>query len=152
MKQTFVEPERISALPPQADVRCDRAIRLLDVGLDFCCKRSVAGEARGAVAASEDRTPRVSDLSGVEVVRRWCRLPRRSLMARFKTRPNPRTKNSSSQTRRRIRKQHRAQAAGSPSTTASLACSGPGAGPLLRPFRRSPAGSHTRCGASSPGS
>ena len=45
----------------------------------------------GAVAAPWDRTPRVADLSGVEVVRRWCRLPRRSLMARFKTR-HPRTR------------------------------------------------------------
>src|SRR5215468_1996756 len=34
----------------------------------------------------------MADLSGVEVVRRWCRLPRRSLMARFKTTPNPRTR------------------------------------------------------------
>src|SRR5690349_19433618 len=39
-----------------------------------------------------DRTPRVADLGGVEVVRRWCRLPRRSIMARFNARPNPRTK------------------------------------------------------------
>src|SRR6516164_8546525 len=54
--------------------------------LDFCCERSVAGDAGGAIAAPQDRTPRVSDLSGVEVVRRWCR-PRRSLMARFKARP-----------------------------------------------------------------
>ena|SRR6516162_2494371 len=28
-----------------------RATRLLDVGLDFCCERSVAGETGGAVAA-----------------------------------------------------------------------------------------------------
>ena len=48
----------------------DRATRLLDVGLDSCCERSVAGEAGGAVAAPEDRTPRVADLGGVEVVRR----------------------------------------------------------------------------------
>ena len=33
----------------------------------------------------------MADLSGVDVVRRWCRLPRRSLMARSKTTP-PRTK------------------------------------------------------------
>src|SRR5215472_10578301 len=39
-----------------------------------------------------DRTPRVADLGGVEVVRRWCRLPRRSLMAKSNTRPNPRTR------------------------------------------------------------
>src|SRR6516165_442286 len=39
-----------------------------------------------------DRTPRAADLGGVEVVRRWCRLPRRSLMARSNTKPNPRTK------------------------------------------------------------
>src|SRR5262249_37447397 len=39
-----------------------------------------------------DWTPQVADLSGVEVVRRWCRLPRRSLMARSNTRPNPRTR------------------------------------------------------------
>ena len=48
----------------------DRATRLLDVGLDFCCERSVAVEAGGAVPAPEDRTPLVADLSGVEVVRR----------------------------------------------------------------------------------
>jgi hypothetical protein len=35
----------------------DRATRLLDVGLDFCCERSVAVEAGGAVATPEDRTP-----------------------------------------------------------------------------------------------
>jgi hypothetical protein len=29
---------------------CDRATRLLDAGLDFCCERSVAGDAGGAVA------------------------------------------------------------------------------------------------------
>ena len=46
----------------------------------------------GAVAAPWDRTPRVADLSGVEVVRRWCRLPRRILMARSKTRSNPRSR------------------------------------------------------------
>src|SRR6516164_10531788 len=78
--------------PPANGRGCHRATRLLDVGLDFCCERSVAGEAGGAVAAPWDRTPRVADLSGVEVVRRWCRLPRRSLMARFKTTPNPRTR------------------------------------------------------------
>src|SRR6516164_8119634 len=77
--------------PPANGRGCHRATRLLDVGLDFCCERSVAGEAGGAVAAPWDRTPRVADLSGVEVVRRWCRLPRRSLMARFKTR-HPRTR------------------------------------------------------------
>ena len=65
---------------------------MLDVGLDFCCERSVAGEAGGAVAASWDRTPRMADLGGVEVVRRWCRLPRRSFMARYRTKPNPRTR------------------------------------------------------------
>src|SRR6516165_7571224 len=39
-----------------------------------------------------DRTPRMADLGGVEVVRRWCRLPRRSFMTRSNTRPNPRTR------------------------------------------------------------
>ena len=39
-----------SALLPKADVRV-RATRLLEVGLDFSCKRSVAGEAGGAVRA-----------------------------------------------------------------------------------------------------
>ena len=34
----------------------------------------------------------MADLSGVEAVRRWCRLPRGSFMARFKTRPNRRTR------------------------------------------------------------
>src|SRR6516164_6747314 len=78
--------------PPANGRGCHRATRLLDVGLDFCCERSVAGEAGGAVAASWDRTPRMADLRGVEVVRRWCRLPRRSFMARSNTRPNPRTR------------------------------------------------------------
>src|SRR6516164_10601799 len=78
--------------PPANGRGCHRATRLLDVGLDFCCERSVAGEAGGAVAASWDRTPRMADLGGVEVVRRWCRLPRRSFMARSNTRPNPRTR------------------------------------------------------------
>ena len=36
---------------PRADIRRDRATRLLDVGLDFCCERSVAGGAGGAAAA-----------------------------------------------------------------------------------------------------
>src|SRR5262249_40308913 len=46
-----------------------RATRLLNIGLDFCCERSVAVEAGGAIAASWDRTPRVTDVGGVEVVR-----------------------------------------------------------------------------------
>jgi hypothetical protein len=39
---------------------CSRATRLLDVGLDFCCERSVAVEARGAVAAPYGLRPRGS--------------------------------------------------------------------------------------------
>jgi hypothetical protein len=50
--QTFGEFKRMSALPPEADIRCDRATRLLEVGLDFRCERSVAVDAGDAVAAS----------------------------------------------------------------------------------------------------
>src|SRR5262249_31437721 len=53
---------------------------------------------------------------------------------------------------KRGRNEHRAQAEGQPNTTASLACSWPRMVPALRRFRRLPGGSHTRCGASSPGS
>src|SRR6516162_4194261 len=47
-------------------------------GLDFCCERSVAVGDGSCGRALLDQTPRVAGLGGVEVVRRWCRLPRRS--------------------------------------------------------------------------
>src|SRR6516225_5140824 len=102
---------------------CDRATRLLDVGLDFCCERSVAVTAGSAKSALPDRTPRAAGLGGVEVVRRWCRLPRRSSWRDPKQGPihAPGLQDSSSQTRRRVRHEHRAQADGYPNTIASLA-------------------------------